>query len=705
LHHADSPVRVRAAELLGATQDRRAVDELLRALTHDDPATRIAAATALGQHGKTSRIVGPLVEAFHDPSARVRTAVAFALSRFDALGSSIPPERMRPVVEHLLRHPDVEARRRVILMLGRSRDGPDSVELLLTALHDREGSIRAEAIVALSRFRDPRIEPALRIALTDAEEMVRLRAVDAMERLGTPEPLPLALKDPSPLVRVQALKALRWTGAEPVLAELLASLRDPAEAVRLEVVELLAGHPTCEVIDALIDTLPRESFPLLRQKMLALVGKHSDGRARDVFRSFLDDGASEVRAQVVHFLGELADPALVPDLLTRGDDEAAEVRLALVRALERVPLPPSRDALGNFLADPAPEVRDAAVWALRHRPVDEALSLALPLLADPTELVRLGVAVLLAVFHVRGDLSLERLAILYEQAPTAGRLALLEVCDGIRDRRLVPLLVGAILHGEAERPRVLQVLASLKRGEPARRHPRVTEELHRLTPTRPSVRVIEPVASPGTAVLDEAITFRVSAPARLAPGTTAVIRLWAALPGQVASLEPLAARPLDESDYRIQSRFGNGLAPRVALSATLHADGLEIIDTEDDLYWDGQPAAARFLVRIPADALPRELPARIVIYREGYRIAEVTTTLEIGPDGTATLRSSDEVRCPQIPLVCAPQDEASIRGRLAALRRVVPWLAHAPVTVSHRPPDEFPDPDAIWAHLRGRGRS
>jgi HEAT repeat protein len=637
---------------------------------------------------------------------------------------------MRPVVEHLLRHPDVEARRRVILMLGRSR-GPDmaesgpvpdmAVELLLSAMHDRDASVRAESIVALSRFRDPRIEPALRIALTDAEEMVRLRAVDAMERLGTPEPLPLALRDPSPLVRVQAIKALRWTGAEPVLAELLASLHDPAEAVRLEVVELLASHPTGEVITALVAALPGESFPLIRQKMLALVGKHTEesaaSRARDVFQKHLDDPAPEVRAQVVQYLGDLGDPDLLPELLSRVGDEASEVRLALVRALERLDGMVPVGIGESFLRDSAPEVRDAAVWSFRVRPAPEGLPLTLPLLDDPADLVRLSVAVLLAAFHVRGEFSLEQLRAVYTATTLAGRHALLDICDGIRDRRLVPLLVGAILEGEpTERSRAFQVLTELKRGDPARRHPRVIEELHRRdlvngVLTRPPVidgpaaarRLVEPLPATGPALLNPAVVFRVSAPGRLAPGTTALVQLWAALPDQLTWLETLANRALDESDYRIQSKLAVPGA-RLGFSARLHIEGLEPIDVEDDLFWDGNPAAARFLVRVPPNAPAQELAARISIHREGIPITQLSTTLEIGPAAAPMLRECREQRKQQIEITREPRDENSLQVRIQVLRQVVPWLAEASVAFRPLVPGHFPDTDALWAVLRSRVR-
>ncbi len=768
LHHPSSPVRVRAAELLGPTQDRRAVDELLLALTHADPDTRVAAAVALGEHGKTSRIVGPLVEAFHDSDARVRTTAALALSRFDVLSGSVPPDRLRSVLEHLLRHPDIEARRRVVLMLGRSR-GPESVDLLLLAARDREASVRAETIVALSRFRDPRIEPVLRVALTDAEEMVRLRAVDAMERLGTPEPIPLALKDPSPTVRVQAIKALRWTlavasRAEPVLPELLASLRDPAEAVRLEAVELLHGYVTPPVVTALAAALPGESFPLIRQKMLGLLGRHPEEHdrilaerglpdtVRGIFRTHLEDPAPEVRAQVVQFLGDLGDPTLLPELLARCTDEAAEVRLAVARALEKFDRPDAHAALDHFLTDPAAEVRDAAVWALRHRTMEQALDLALALLADPAAEVRLSVAVLLAVFHLRGELPLERYAEVYASTELPGRLNLLDVAEGIRDRRLVPMLLAAI-HSDAptEQARALLVLTDLKRGEPARRHPRLTTELHRLTlldgaGLRTTVRVLEPVVTMpsgvGLPTLAEPLGFHVATPARAAPGSVLRVQLWAALPGQVPRIQALASRPLDPSDYRIQSRFGATLTPRTSLSVRLHAPGLIPLDAEDDLHWDGEAAAARLLLRVPPETRPGTYPATLSLYRDGLRIGRVTTTLVIGPeDPTVAWPLAVTTRYHRAVGVAASEDRDQAEGRLAALRRVLPdldtrllaegesvsttaevvylfwsrtagplveWMRRfdsvGEVSVLPLDPPEPAEADWIWSYLRGRLR-
>lgn len=696
LHHPSSAVRVRAADFLGVTQDRRAIDELLLALTHADPETREAVAIALGEHGKTSRIVGPLVEAFHDVDARVRVAAALALSRVDVLSSSAPMDRLRPVLEHLLRHPDVEARRRVVLMLGRSR-GPESVELLLQSANDREASVRAESIVALSRFRDPRIEPALRMALTDPDEMVRLRAVDAMERLGTPEPLPLALKDPSPTVRVQAIKALRWTGAEPVLPELLFSLADPAEAVRLEVVELLTSHPTPTVIVALAQALPTETFPLIRQKMLAALGAQPEANdeslragglartVRDTFREHLMDPAPEVRAQVVQFLGEKGGMALLPHLLAQKHDEAAEVRRALARTLESVEAPEATGTLRALLADPAAEVRETAVWSLRHRSVDTVLALTLPLLADPAESVRQSVAVLLAYFHLRRGLPLERFASIYRTTPLGGRLALLEASEGIRDRRLVPLLLGAIDLGTGEeRTRALQILIDLKRGDAPSRPPRLIEELHRQAPlesvgTRSAIRVLDPAQTPPLSaalpLLEEPVQFYVTAPERIAPGSRIRVEVWAARPEQLERVLSLAQRPVEESDHRIQSRYGPTLAPRTSLSALLLSPRLSPVDNEDDLHWEGEPASARFVIGVPETTAPGVYPVRVALLREGLRIATVTTSLEVGsPSASVVFRQAAVTRYHQGVARVARQDREAVQARLASLRRVLPGL-------------------------------
>jgi HEAT repeat protein len=70
-----------AAETLGRLGNRRAVPELVEALSHDDWTVREAAATALGELGAT--VVEDRLRAMslHDPNRAVREAASGALAR------------------------------------------------------------------------------------------------------------------------------------------------------------------------------------------------------------------------------------------------------------------------------------------------------------------------------------------------------------------------------------------------------------------------------------------------------------------------------------------------------------------------------------------------------------------------------------------------------------------------------------------------
>ncbi|MBA2338008.1 MAG: HEAT repeat domain-containing protein [Acidimicrobiia bacterium] len=132
----DGAVRAEAAEILGAVQAAVVVQALLASCGDEDPRVVEAAITALGEQPPAAAIVATVTAAAIDGGA------------------------------------DKLVREAAVAALGSLAD-PASVPVLLDLLVAGPPQIRRRAVVALTVFDHPAIEPALRAAATDRNPMVR----------------------------------------------------------------------------------------------------------------------------------------------------------------------------------------------------------------------------------------------------------------------------------------------------------------------------------------------------------------------------------------------------------------------------------------------------------------------------------------------------------------------------------------------------
>lgn len=114
-----------------------------------------------------------------------------------------------------LANPDNRIRYDAVLVLE-ERGGPEAVQLLIGALHDREWvSIRWRAARALGKLRATEAVGALIEALGDESEHVRKGVAQALGEIGDPHAVPAlieALRDEERKVGLEASHALREIG-------------------------------------------------------------------------------------------------------------------------------------------------------------------------------------------------------------------------------------------------------------------------------------------------------------------------------------------------------------------------------------------------------------------------------------------------------------------------------------------------------------
>lgn len=306
--------------------------------------------------------------------------------------------------------------------------------LVALALHHPYEEIRMQAAGALVAQRDPAAAAALQPALEDAANPPEVLAavkstIKALERLAPPpapdaEPLLLrqelagaasektsrvalmrqlitALRDPSPKVRNQAVKALEQLGDKRAAAPLITLLDDPAPGVRQAAARALGTLHSVQAVPALIRKA--EESPSIRHELAYVnaLGDIGDPRALPVVLRLVD---MEVMAHKRGVLEMLASNGTLVKLATR--DNLAQFKSAVEHwetlypadyclhiphhdsaqqtPAYRLPLAPIRAIYGMALAKVA-DARDVPdlLEAFEHDPDNAHLVAALCRLADP----------------------------------------------------------------------------------------------------------------------------------------------------------------------------------------------------------------------------------------------------------------------------------------------------------------------------------
>ena len=406
--------RALAAELLGRVGNAKAVPVLLetvQATRIEDADVREIALRALARIGDP-RAVPPLVDALRDTEAWLAPRISDILVRHGAL--VVDP--MIAFLEENIRHParawaanilgelkaarafpalaralgdlDVEVRAKAAGALGRLGDRRAIAYLLDHLLTDPAPFVRARIAGALGQFADSEVVDHLVRALGDPAWWVRMRSVEALERIGpdAEQPLTLALADPDPEIRVRAAVAVERLGVAKRLMDAIADgtatnemhellARFAAASAREFLAEQL-HHPSAEVRRAVVDAIRTTGRRDLPDELIELARQDDDGAVRaaslDVLRlcgetravpvalEHLADPVDAVRTAATALLGDLGDAALGATLRPRTTDFDPAVRAATARALGYIRAEGVTAEMQELLRDPDPGVRQAA---------------------------------------------------------------------------------------------------------------------------------------------------------------------------------------------------------------------------------------------------------------------------------------------------------------------------------------------------------
>jgi HEAT repeat protein len=202
---ADAHWEVRAAAMqsLGQLGDRRALDPILGMLQDNDAEIRQQAADALGRLGDPS-VVEKLVLTMMDSEMGVRNAASRALTMIEPYWERTEVvHALIPQIEACARNKEVSIQYAATMLLRRisvpiapggapapqrievSRpSGPALGVILQNLLADPDPDVRLAAVESLGRMKSPEAAAALRPALSDSNDWVRLAANSAVSQLA-----------------------------------------------------------------------------------------------------------------------------------------------------------------------------------------------------------------------------------------------------------------------------------------------------------------------------------------------------------------------------------------------------------------------------------------------------------------------------------------------------------------------------------------
>jgi HEAT repeat protein len=443
----------------GAASGDAALTVLVEMLGSDDPDLRILAASAMGESGNPAA-VDPLIEALED-DANVAAAAA------DALGALGAAQALEPLAR-LTSTPDFWVRAAAVVALGRIRD-PRAIPTLTAVA--REPGLERPVVEAVGSIGSPAGLETLEVVRRTSPWEALLAAgsiLSAHPETDPPEWVIQAARKEEDRLRVlfvaedePGVARLLGVAGAPEAIETLVALAGPPRYSDAAIAGLLAVPPGARA-DALLARLPeveRDELLLFLPLLPPLV---RPGRIAALI-PFLGDEDATVRAAAAEALAR--DPAAGARELLMSELARESIAPEVVRAaggLGRT----ACESLTPLLSDPEPDVRAAAADALaRCAESDLAPSLMATLDEEPEPRVRRSL--LRAIGRTAGDDAVDLLGSYVENDDPETRLAAIEGLGLTASPAAVPHLQSALTGTDAEALASIRALGQVADGPAA----------------------------------------------------------------------------------------------------------------------------------------------------------------------------------------------------------------------------------------------
>lgn len=454
---------VKVAEML-VHFGERALPELLKALQNDSNTNqRIWAAQILGAIENTAA-VPMLIQRLRDRDANVRIATVEALGRMKS------PLAVHSIIDLLLRDPVAEVRSQAATALGNIADEA-ALTPLINALNDPEYWTRVRAVEALERLGADHTPHLTKLLMFDPRQEVRRRAAQALERLGVLEGKVQELVSPDPdivadakqmllavarqgqiqriqgflsdgnfIVRSRITEILGECGGPEAEPALLEAAQDATWVVRIKALNYLAQNPSEATSQALQHALT-EADDLQRPLIVEALKKLNRSQLEHFFPQLLmliHDDNIEVRKNAVELLGLFEMEETLSALRGCMQDPIAEIRLSAIESLGRIGSEKTTSSLVDALRDPDARVRTKSAYHLGQIQDERSVDGLLQALEDTDNDGRRGIAEALSKFGL--DIIYGRLDELMGSDSLAMKVGICWVIGATQDPRAVRLL-------------------------------------------------------------------------------------------------------------------------------------------------------------------------------------------------------------------------------------------------------------------------
>lgn len=368
-------VRARAAEALGELEEHEGpvVEKLIHAAVDDpDGSVRASAVDALDGLGGNAleRLlarmdgfeptatdatpVDAFVKALAHEMPELRMAAANAIARAEAVEAT-------PALLARLDDDDPRVRLRVVRATGRVGD-VRAVEPLSSLTTDPSPRMRREVATALGEIGEEPALAGLFSLVDDDDRTVRLAAVTALGEFSSSAPIERlveCLDDEDEEIRRAAVYAI---------VELLSNAPpEQSHEMRLDVVDALSTSHGEVVTASLAELFEESTEPHQRRNATWLLGRvtDSEGLAIDTLVTALDDDDEMVRQFAATSLAEIGTPAVEEALLAALDTTFGEGRSMILFTLGKVGTEESRQRLVRLLDEvDSIEIQEQALSAL-----------------------------------------------------------------------------------------------------------------------------------------------------------------------------------------------------------------------------------------------------------------------------------------------------------------------------------------------------
>jgi len=184
-----------------------------------------------------------------------------------------------------------------------------------------------------------------------------------------------------------------------------------------------------------------------------------------------------------------------------------------------------------------------------------------------------------------------------------------------------------------------------------------------------------PAPGPAAPPAREAVQFRAYAPPGIAPGSAALVDIWACLPSQADAMARLArasSQPVAEG-----LRAGVSLVRGAVVTVRLRIEGLRVKPASQPLVWDGEPANASFVAAAPDGASEgrHRAIARLVV--DGMTVGDLqflVTVAARAADPALADTQAVHTRCRSAFASYAADDRAEVLARVQGMKAIAPEL-------------------------------